>query len=141
MRTVMIVIVAALLATASERQENRERPLTPQERAQLVDRGRYFVHRVAMCVMCHSPRTDEGELIEQELLTGGAIPLEGPYEEEWAFQAPHLAGLPGYSREALVRLLTEGVGRDGEPPRPPMPPFRMKQADAEAVAYYLGSLE
>ena len=40
-----------------------------------VERGRYLVHHVAMCVQCHSPRDRYGEL-EQNRLLRGASALE-----------------------------------------------------------------
>jgi hypothetical protein len=41
----------------------------------------------------------------------------------------------------VIRLLTTGIGRNGSPPDPPMPLFRMSTADAEAIVAYLRSLE
>lgn len=105
------------------------------------ERGKYIVHHVAMCVQCHSPRDDRGNLIEGQLLEGGALPAESKLGAiEFAFRAPALAGLPGYEPEALVRLLTTGLAKRGGQPAPPMPPFRMTEEDARAVATYLDSL-
>ena len=106
-----------------------------------IERGRYLVQHVALCVQCHSPRDERGGLLEQQLLHGAAMPLKSPWSgRPWALQAPHLAGLPGYTRRQLVELLTEGSARDRTPPMPPMPPYRMTREDAEAVADYLASL-
>ena len=35
-----------------------------------VERGRYLVNHVAVCVYCHTPRTPEGALDEDKLLSG-----------------------------------------------------------------------
>ena len=106
-----------------------------------VERGRYLVHHVAMCVQCHTPRDPRGNLVEPRLLQGAPVPLSSPFAEAWAFRAPWLAGLPGHSEEELVKLLRTGiVPRTGRPPAPPMPPFRMAESDAKAVAAYLKSL-
>ena len=108
----------------------------------LAKHGEYLVHRVAMCVQCHTPRHEDGTLDRQRLLSGAPMPVESPFkEQDWAFRAPSLRGLPGgWNEQDLVKFL-----RTGEPPtaheiRPPMPPFRFNQRDAESVAAYLKSL-
>jgi len=55
-------------------------------------------------------------------------------------KAPAIAGLPGYTKEESIRLLMDGLTRDGRRPDPPMPQFRLNRADAEAVVAYLKSL-
>jgi mono/diheme cytochrome c family protein len=108
----------------------------------LVSRGEYLVHHVAMCSQCHSPRSPAGELVTSKLLLGGRIPTQRPYAGlPWAISTPRLAGLPGYDQADIVALLTEGRRPESRPPRPPMPPFRMKQDDAQAIAAYLDSLD
>jgi mono/diheme cytochrome c family protein len=106
-------------------------------------RGKYLVMHVAMCVQCHTPRNEQGELEESRLLQGAPIPLESPFSSQtWALEAPNIAGLPGgWTEEDLVQLLQTGRGPRGTMPRPPMPPFRMTQEDAAAVAVYLKSLQ
>ena len=105
-----------------------------------VARGEYLVNNVALCVQCHSPRDQRGNIIANERLTGGPIPVRGPaWDQEWAYRAPALAGLPGFTDEQIVMLLTEGHAGDRPGPRRPMPPFRMNRADAEAIASYLRS--
>jgi mono/diheme cytochrome c family protein len=105
------------------------------------ERGRYLVHEVAMCVQCHSPRTADGALLDRGLLQGGRIPVTAPYPNlAWALMAPRLAGIPGWDADDLAMLLQSGARRDGSTPRPPMPPFRMNEADARAVVAYLSSL-
>lgn len=71
------------------------------------------------------------------------MPLDPPpYPNiKWAVKVPAIAGLIGYTKEEGVRLLTEGITRDGRTPSPPMPPFRLTRADAEAVVNYLKSIE
>jgi hypothetical protein len=48
--------------------------------------------------------------------------------------------LPGYTEEQGIRLLMEGVTRDGRRPDPPMPQYRLNRTDAQAVVTYLKSL-
>jgi mono/diheme cytochrome c family protein len=106
-----------------------------------IEHGRYLVNQVAMCVQCHSPRDANGDIIKAKLLQGAPIPFTTPYANDpWAFQAPHIAGLPGYTVEDGVKLLTEGIGANGQRPKRPMPPFRFSKTDAEDVVAYLKSL-
>lgn len=117
-------------------------PAAAADKKELVQHGRYLVHQVAMCVHCHTPRTEQGQLDRTRLLQGAPMPIESPFSyETWAFKAPSLAGLPGgWTAEDMIRLLQTGKGPGGERPRPPMPPFRMTREDAAAVATYLQSL-
>lgn len=109
----------------------------------ILEHGKYLVHDVAMCIECHSPRDESGDLEDSRLLQGAPVPIESPFpSQQWAFQAPKLAGLPaGFRERDLIELLRTGKGPRGRSPRPPMPPFRMNQRDAEAVAAYVKSVE
>jgi mono/diheme cytochrome c family protein len=105
-----------------------------------VARGEYIVNSVAMCVQCHSPRDANGRIVEERKLTGAPMPVRGPeWTDEWAFRTPAIEGLTGFTDDQIVTLLTEGRAGDRDPPRPPMPPFRMTKADAQAVVAYLRS--
>jgi mono/diheme cytochrome c family protein len=108
----------------------------------LVERGKYLVHDVAMCVQCHSPHHDDGALDQRQLLAGAPVPIQSPFSKQtWAFRAPALAGLPGgWSEPQLVHLLRTGETPSRHPLRPPMPPFRLTEDDARSVAAYLKSL-
>ncbi len=107
----------------------------------LVERGRYLVHDVALCVQCHSPRDENGNLLGTKLLSGARIPFDSPYPDlSWAYQAPNIRGMIGYTEDEGVRLLTRGIARDGSPPRPPMQQFHLTTEDARAVVAYLKSL-
>ncbi len=106
-----------------------------------VEHGRYLVLHVAMCVQCHSPRDDQGQILEGRLLSGAPMPIHAPpWPEDWATNAPRIDGLPGYTDELATRLLTQGaIGRDGRRLRAPMPPFRMSAQDAADVIAFLKS--
>ncbi len=107
----------------------------------LVERGRYLVHDVALCVQCHSPRDENGNLVESKLLTGGRILFASPFPgRPWAYHAPNIRGMIGYTEPEGIRLLTEGLTRGGTPPLPPMHRFHMSREDARAVVAYLKSL-
>jgi mono/diheme cytochrome c family protein len=107
-----------------------------------VEHGRYLVHDVAMCVECHSPRDDQGSVIQSQEFMGGPIPFRPPWPNDWALIAPRNKGLPGYDDALAMRLLTEGaIGRDGRQLRPPMPRFHMTKQDAADVIAYMRSLK
>jgi mono/diheme cytochrome c family protein len=106
-----------------------------------AERGNYITHHVAMCVECHSPRDDSGQIIPGQEFTGAAIPVRPAAPTDWALRAPRNRGLPGYTPELAIRLLTQGgVDRDGRQLRPPMPHFRLTVQDAADVVAYLKSL-
>ena len=107
-----------------------------------IARGKYIVDQVAMCVQCHTPRTQSGQLLATRYLQGAAVPVAAPpsFQIDWAYKAPAIAGLPGYTRQEGIRLLMEGITPDRRTPKAPMPKFRLTRADAEAVVDYLKSL-
>ena len=109
----------------------------------LAGRGKYIVEQVALCVECHTPRDSNGVLLRTEYLKGAPVPVQSPpYPQmKWALKAPAIAGLPGYSEQQGIQLLTEGITRDGRTPDPPMPRYRLNRSDAQAVVAYLRSLQ
>ncbi|MBW3596135.1 MAG: cytochrome c [Planctomycetes bacterium] len=133
-------LITALMASIAPAQEADAPAEKKAKTASPVERGRYLVHHVAMCVVCHSPRTENGRIIEERLLEGAPMPVSSPFPRQtWAFRAPSIAGLGGFSEEAIVTLLQTGARPNGEAPKPPMPPFRMTEEDARAVVAYLKS--
>jgi len=106
-----------------------------------IARGKYIVEGVAMCGMCHTPRTDSGEIDTARSLDGAAVWLLPAHPTgNWPLKAPRLAGTPPASDDDMVRLLMTGVWTDGAHLRAPMPQFRMSREDAEALVAYLRSL-
>jgi cytochrome c553 len=105
--------------------------------AALADRGDYLVNGVVLCGDCHTPRLETMALDETRRLQGADI--GGP--PTMATYAPALAGGPAnYSEEQFIAFLQTGVRPDGSHPRPPMPPYRLNEEDARAVAAYIRSL-
>ncbi len=122
----------ALLGAAAPRADDAPAP---------IERGKYLAHSVAMCVQCHTPRDEKGDLILERAFQGAPVPVpRPPWPTEWATEAPAIAGLPGEEENFMVPVLTLGHRPDGRVPLPPMPPFRMHREDAEAIAAYLRSL-
>jgi mono/diheme cytochrome c family protein len=146
----VLLFLSALVGTA------QVGPATPPAPASLVpaapasagpippgdpQHGRYIVESIVMCMECHSPRDGAGRLIAGKEFTGGPIPFAPPWANNWAIRAPRISGLPGYTEELAVRLLTQGaIDRNGVQLRPPMPRFRMTPQDASDVVAYLKSL-
>lgn len=107
-----------------------------------LDRGAYIVEHLARCGQCHTPRDESGNLVMTRMLSGAPIPVRSPFPgQPWAFAAPNIRGLAGYTDEEAIRLLTEGVIRGGTPPQLPMQQFGMNHEDAVAVVAYLRSLK
>ena len=107
----------------------------------MVERGRYLVHDAAMCVQCHSPRNNEGEIIRNKWMRGGSVWVDRPsWSRHWASHAPDVVALARGRTDYLVTVLTTGKRPDGSEPMVPMPPYRLSEEDAEAVVAYLKTL-
>jgi mono/diheme cytochrome c family protein len=141
LRIPLSLTLILFLADIAPGQDQVAAPAKQAPQATPTERGRYLVHHVAMCVICHTPKTSEGELITTQLLRGSPMPVASPYPKQmWAARAPAIAGLGGFSEADLVMLLQTGSRPNGDTPALPMPPFRMTEEDARAVAAYLKSL-
>lgn len=107
----------------------------------LVLRGRYLVQNIGLCSDCHSPRNERGEFVTARMLMGSPLGFAPTVPmPAWAPVAPPIAGLPTMTEDQAVAFLRTGVRPDGSRPRPPMPEFRLNEADATAVVAYLKSL-
>lgn len=137
-----LILAIPLLPLVALAIPSSQAPEAPGEmdQAELVEHGSYLVHRVAMCVYCHTPRDSQGALIRSREFEGAVIPVE-PSEgsARWALMAPANSGFSGYTDEQAIRFLTEGIKRDGTRAQLPMPPYRLSERDARAVLAYLRS--
>lgn len=106
----------------------------------LINRGRYLVEGVGLCADCHTPRNEKGEFVTAHWLRGAPIGFTPAMPMPWAPVAPPIAGLPSMTAEQAVKFLMEGKRPDGTMPRPPMPPYRLNEADARAMVAYLKSI-
>ena len=106
-----------------------------------LEHGKYLVDRVAGCNDCHTPFTDKGTPDESKYLQGAPLMFKPTVDMPWAPVAPPIAGLPTLQEKDAVEFLMTGNLPAGRQPRPPMPPYRLKKADAEAVVAYLKSLK
>lgn len=103
----------------------------------VVARGEYLATHVAMCVQCHSPRDEKGEILQSQRFSGGPIPFTAPFGSQWSAAAPSIRSLPGLTDEQAFKLLTEGRAGTRPAPLRPMPPFRMSPEDARAIIAFL----
>ncbi len=129
-------------ASVPARAQDATSPSGPSSAAAAtIERGRYLVHDAAMCVQCHSPRTNDGTILEQQWMRGGPVWVERPaWTEKWAPQAPDVVAIARGRADYLVTILTTGQRPDGTKPKAPMPPFRLTDEDAQAVVAYLETL-
>jgi mono/diheme cytochrome c family protein len=109
--------------------------------ASQVQRGKYLVEEVAKCTECHTPRDSQGQLDRDHWLQGAAIWIMPVHRtQNWAQNAPALAGFGAYSDADASDILEKGIGANGEIIRPPMHIYHMSHADAQAIVAYLRSL-
>ena len=128
------VPLAGLLAQAPA-------PASPAKASGNVEHGHYLVKNVVMCYECHSTRDPQGNIVTGTKFKGGPMPMRPTWSSDWPLQIPRIAGLPGYTDEQAMRLLTQGAIRfDGKQLRYPMPRFRMNAQDAADVIAYLRTL-
>jgi mono/diheme cytochrome c family protein len=149
MKRIVIIAVSSLglaLLTFAARPANSNAPVRPPSPANdpvLIGRGEYLVNQVGLCVDCHSPRDEKGSFLKGRHLLGSPIAFAPTVPmPAWASAAPPIAGLPaGWTQEATKHFLMTGERPFELPPvRPPMPPYRFSEPDAQAVVAYLYSL-
>jgi len=139
MRVLIGIVLALIIAMIGVGQGKKEEA---KKGSGNVEHGKYIVQDVVQCIQCHTSRDENGALLMDRLLMGAPIPVRSPFpNQQWAFHAPRIAGMPGYSEDEGIRLLTQGITRNGQPPRPPMLRFHMTEQDARDVVAYLKSLQ
>jgi len=134
---VVACLVGGVAWTGAVRNAAAAAPV-PSDR--ILERGRYIVEHVGMCVDCHSPRNERGEFVKEEWLQGAPLKFKPVVEMPWAELAIPIAGLPTMTSDQGVHFLMTGEKPDGTHPRPPMPEYRLDREDAEAAVAYLKSL-
>lgn len=111
----------------------------PAEASQLgkLERGRYLAEEVAKCQECHTARTSAGQPDRAVWMKGG---LMAPGRV-----APDITPSGAVWRErgeqGMVRYLVNGKHPNGKSAAAPMPAFRLRPDDAEAIVAYLKSLK
>ena len=108
--------------------------------------GKYLVEEVAKCQDCHTPRTKTGELDKTKWLKGAMVDFQPEQaSSEWRAWAPDLTStgelFTRWHAQGMTEFLQTGVGPSGHPSHPPMPAYKLRPHDAEAIVTYLKSLK
>ena len=110
------------------------------------ERGKYLVDDVMVCGSCHTPRGADGKPDTSKYLKGAVLNIQ-PIEavQGWHKTAPDLTSgsrlFLKWKEEGLIKFLETGLGPTGHGADPPMPLYKLKPEDAEAVVAYLKSLK
>jgi mono/diheme cytochrome c family protein len=104
-----------------------------------------FGGRSARCQDCHTPRGDNAELDATKWLKGATLDFEPSHERKgWHKTSPDITSsgrlFARWGEQGLVKFLETGAGPRGHASDPPMPAYKLKPADAEAIVTYLKSL-
>jgi mono/diheme cytochrome c family protein len=144
MSVVRVLAISSLLCLAVAVSLSGQQPPAASSTAKVsgnIEHGRYLVENVVMCYECHSTRDPQGNIVPGTRFKGGPMPMRPSWNTDWPIQIPRIAGLPGYTDEQALRLLTQGAIRfDGKQLRYPMPRFHMSPQDAADVIAYLRTL-
>jgi mono/diheme cytochrome c family protein len=112
----------------------------------VLSRGKYLVEEVARCQECHTPQLPDGAFDPSKWMKGAVLNVQ-PIEpiKGWHKTSPDLTR-PGrlwmkWGEGALLKFMTTGLAPNGKPADAPMPTYKLKPEDAEAVVEYLKSLQ
>ena len=111
-----------------------------------IETGRYLVEEVGKCQECHTPRLESGELDRTKWLEGSVLnftpikPIEG-----WHKTSPGLTPdgrlWDRWKEEGIRNYLLTGLNPKGGKADAPMPTYKMKAADVDAIIAYLKTLK
>ena len=108
--------------------------------------GKYLVEEVGKCQECHTPRGADGQVDREKWLKGAELyyqPIQAA--KDWYKTSPDLT--PGgklwqrWGERGITAFLKTGLGPNGHGPDLPMPTYKLKAEDAEAIVQYLKSLK
>ena len=110
-----------------------------------AERGKYLVENVAMCGDCHTPMGPEGP-DRRQWLKGGTLDFAPLHPvKDWHKTAPDLTPSgrlwQRWGEQKLQKFLETGLGPSGHRADPPMPTYKLKSEDAQAIVAYLKSLK
>lgn len=108
--------------------------------------GKYLLEEVSKCQECHTPKTETGELDKSKWLKGATLDFQPVTPvERWHKTSPDITPSgrlwQRWGEKALLEYLQTGLTPKGKPADPPMPAYKLKKADAEAMMEYLKSLK
>ncbi|MDB5042967.1 MAG: hypothetical protein JWN27_3693 [Candidatus Eremiobacteraeota bacterium] len=127
LRAYLVVLLGSLVALAAAAVAPPRAAVAAGDEAAL-ERGRYLVQQVGMCINCH------GSGLKGAKLDFLAADLPA------AHFAPRIAGLPHLTAAQAVTYMQTGLLPNATRSRPPMPQYRLHHDDAVAVVTYLKQL-
>lgn len=108
--------------------------------------GKYLAEEVAKCHDCHTPSTASGELDKAKYMKGKTMEVQ-PIGEilRWHKTSPDITPSGKLwakwgGEEAIRKYLITGLTPSGRPAGPPMPTYKLKPEDAEAIVEFLKTL-
>lgn len=121
--------------------------ITIEQTPARIERGRYLVHHVAVCVDCHSQR-DFSELagpVAAGSLGAGGVRFDHKFGFPGVFYSKNITpyGLSTWTDGEIYRAITSGVSRHGKALFPVMPFFnyrKMQTEDVYAIIAYLRTM-
>lgn len=108
--------------------------------------GKYLAEEVAKCQDCHTPKLPNGQLDRSKWMKGATLDFQ-PVEpvEGWHKTSPDLTPSgrlwQRWGEEALRKYMQTGLTPKGKPAGPPMPAYKLKPEDANAIVDYLKTLK
>ena len=111
-----------------------------------IEYGRYLVEDVGQCHECHTPKLPDGTFDRSKWLKGAVLNIQ-PLEpiKGWHKTSPDLTPASRlwskWGEGAVLKYLQTGIAPNGKPADAPMPAYKFKPKDAEAVLEYLKSLK
>jgi len=110
-----------------------------------IEYGRYLAEEVAKCADCHTPNGPDGQMDRKRLMKGKTMEVQ-PIQpiKDWHKTAPDLTPAGAlwkkWGEGAILKYLQTGLTPAGKLAGPPMPAYKLKPAEAEAILEYLKSL-
>jgi hypothetical protein len=137
----ILVGTAMLASTQAPQAQQAQKPAPDRSSSNTVARGKYLVSEVAKCQECHTPRDSQGNEDDTRWLQGSPIWIMPVHPtNNWAMNAPPIAGFLGYTDQDGYKIFEQGIGPNGIAIRPPMHIYHMNHEDAVAIIAYLRSL-
>lgn len=109
----------------------------------IVQRGKYLVDEVAKCGDCHTPKLD-GKPDRSKWLKGASVDFAPAADVDARIRfAPAITSelLERWKEADLKKFLQTGLRPSGESAHAPMPAYKLRPDDADAVVEYLKSLK
>ncbi len=111
-----------------------------------VAAGKYLVEEVGKCQECHTPKLESGELDKSKWLKGATLDFQPVGTiPRWHKTSPDITPKgrlwQRWTEDGLRKYLLTGLTPKGTPADPPMPAYKLKAEDADAVIEYLKSLK